>query len=241
MSSCPDHPDQDFVASVKYMGRTVSIETPWREEDKKVNLIVMAPHVFEHSNIMYSKRDRKLYMVSSDGHHLFSCVGPPSAKSLFPKLRFRDIPRFSSSELQLLDSCHTTHHLVESEGGGGQRFLVKWYAECLPSFDLDGTKRFMVFRQEEEEEEDGNIYCYTEDIGDLSIFIGGSNEPFCVKASLFPGIKPNSIYFYGHYCGGVYDIATRTPRCFAPKLPSVVDIAPGHRHWVPHWIPPLPL
>ena len=84
-------------------------------------------------------------------------------------------------------------------------------------FNCGGTKRFMVFR----EEEDMNM-CYTEDIGDLCIFLG-DNEPFCVKASLFPGLNPNSIYFIGEAYGegyGVYNIATRTPRSFKPKPTS---------------------
>ncbi|EFH56541.1 hypothetical protein ARALYDRAFT_904184 [Arabidopsis lyrata subsp. lyrata] len=113
-------------------------------------------------------------------------------------------------------------------------------------FNFGGTKLFMVFR----EEEDMNM-CYTEDIGDLCIFLG-NNEPFCVKASSFPGLNPNSIYFLGEGYGegyGVYDIATRTPRSFNPKsfsaFSDIADSPNGKVYvlpdWVPHWIPPSPL
>ncbi|XP_019086268.1 PREDICTED: uncharacterized protein LOC109126846 [Camelina sativa] len=127
---------------------------------------------------------------------------------------------FSQTELQLLDSCYRSHELVESPSG--QRFLVKWYVGSPTmkylAFNCGGTKRFMVFR----EEEDMNM-SYTEDIGDLCIFLG-NNEPFCVKASSFPGLKPNFIYFLGEGYGegyGVYDIATITPRSFTPKSTPV--------------------
>ena len=98
-------------------------------------------------------------------------------------------------------------------------------------FNCGGTKRFMVFR----EEEDMNM-CYTEDIGDLCIFLG-NNEPFCVKASSFPGLNPNSIYFLGEGYG-VYDIATRSPRSFTPKsTPS----SSSEQIVLPYWIPPMSL
>lgn len=45
----------------------------------------------------------------------------------------------------------------------------------------------MVYREDED--------CYTYDIGDLCIFLGQNNEAFCLQASMFPGLKPNSIYF----------------------------------------------
>ncbi|CAL9237245.1 unnamed protein product [Arabidopsis halleri] len=150
------------------------------------------------------------------------------------ELRFCNLPELTQSEWELLDSCSPpTAHLVESPSG--QRFLIKWYAQNyqpgeIMTFLCRGTKRFMVFR----EEEDMNM-CYTEDIGDLCIFLGGS-EPFSVKASSFPGLKPNSIYFAGEGFG-VYDIATRKPRSFRPKSPSAFSKTPVF----PLWIPPMSL
>ncbi|KAH0890047.1 LOW QUALITY PROTEIN: hypothetical protein HID58_052476, partial [Brassica napus] len=52
------------------------------------------------------------------------------------------------------------------------------------TFLCRGTKRFMVFKEERR----NKVMSYTEDIGDLCIFLGNS-EPFCVKASSFPGLN----------------------------------------------------
>ncbi|CAL9224540.1 unnamed protein product [Arabidopsis halleri] len=62
----------------------------------------------------------------------------------------------------------------------------------------------MVFRQDGMSKD----FCYTEDIGDLCIFFSES-EAFCVKASLYPGLKPNSIYYLGPRLGS-YDLASGT-------------------------------
>lgn len=58
------------------------------------------------------------------------------------------------------------------------------------------TKRFVVFRQDEKSKD----FCYTDDIGDLCIFLGQS-EAFCLSASMYPGLKPNSIYYIGSGLG----------------------------------------
>ncbi|CAA7016914.1 unnamed protein product [Microthlaspi erraticum] len=242
MTSSPQ--EQDCVICVKFAGRPVSIYTPGRDTDKG-HLLLVSQQVFDHfeeSKLMYSKRDQKFYMVSTGGHHLWSWGGIRSTIPQFIELRFHNLPQFSHSELQLLDSCYRTHDLVESSSG--QRFLVKWYVRSPDLqtlwFDCSGTKRFMVFR----EEEDMVNMCYTEDIGDLCIFIG-DNEPFCVEASSFPGLIPNSIYFAGDGYGegyGVYDIASRTPRSFEPKsLPGFPHLPNPRPCWVPHWLPPVPL
>ncbi|AEE83690.1 hypothetical protein (DUF295) [Arabidopsis thaliana] len=232
MSSSPE--EEECIIAVKYMGRPVSIYTPG--QDSQGFLLAMSTRLFdyfEQSKLMYSKRDQRFYMPSSGGHHLWSWVGLPSTTPQYHELKFHNLPQFSHSELQLFDSCYRAHELVESPSG--QRFLLKWYVESPANkslvFNCGGTKRFMVFR----EEEDMNM-CYTEDIGDLCIFLG-NNEPFCVKASSFPGLNPNSIYFLGEGYG-VYDIATRSPRSFTPKsTPS----SSSEQIVLPYWIPPMSL
>lgn len=89
------------------------------------------------------------------------------------------------------------------------------------------TKRFMVFREDEKRKD----FCYTEDIGDLCIFIGDS-EAFCVTASMYLGLKPNSMYYIGVPGLGSYDLASGTVRSF--------DL-PGGRPWLvpyPFWLRP---
>lgn len=85
-----------------------------------------------------------------------------------------------------------------------------------------------MFREEETTE--GRFMCYTDDIGDLCIFVSKS-EAFCVPASSYPGLKPNSIYFVG-FGLGIYDLTTRDVSTFrAPKgaLNQIVS---------PYWFPP---
>ncbi|XP_019101593.1 PREDICTED: uncharacterized protein LOC104787731 [Camelina sativa] len=191
-------------------------------------------HYFDQSKVMYSKRDNKFYTPSVGGHFLGfwdSCFEDLTSSEMH-ELRFCNLPEVTQSEWELLDSCSPpTAHLVESPSG--QRFLIMWYAQDYKpgkkmTFLCRGTKRFMVFREEE-----GMNMCYTEDIGDLCIFLGRS-EPFCLKASSFPGLNPNSIYFAGDGFG-VYDITTRKPRSFRPKSPSAFSTTP----LFPYWIPPM--
>ncbi|KAF3587635.1 hypothetical protein F2Q69_00027398 [Brassica cretica] len=92
------------------------------------------------------------------------------------------------------------------------------------------TKRFMVFREEETTE--GSIMCYTEDFGNMCIFLANS-EAFCVPASSCAGLKPNTIY---HIMGrglGFYDLTTENPHQYlAPDgAPSV--------HTQLYWLPPF--
>jgi len=109
---------------------------------------------------------------------------------------------------------------------------MRRYAQCIHTEEKDGeveglhskTKRFMVFREDEKSKD----FSYTEDIGDLCIFLGAS-EAFCLTASMYPGLKPNSIYYIGHGLGS-YDLTSGTVHSFYPPH------APMLNH-VPYWIP----
>ncbi|CAF2160038.1 unnamed protein product [Brassica napus] len=85
-------------------------------------------------------------------------------------------------------------------------------------------RRFMVFREEETPQ--GRYMCYTEDIGDVCIFLSMS-EAFCVQATSCPGLRPNSIYFIGKGFG-IYSLAdNKTISSF--KVPSSSGL---------YWLPP---
>jgi len=82
----------------------------------------------------------------------------------------------------------------------------------------------MVIRQDEEQ----GIGPYTDDIGDLCIFLG-ENESFCLSAKDFPGLNPNSVYFAGHGSGyGIWDLASCTIRYLSDSTPP-----PGRMFWLP--------
>ncbi|KAH0896778.1 hypothetical protein HID58_046346 [Brassica napus] len=90
---------------------------------------------------------------------------------------------------ELMDSCCTYEHLVESVTTG-ETFLVKQYKKTVEIDDGVAkmrTEYLMVFKLDGE----GNA-VHTEDIGDLVIFLSMS-EPFCLRASSFPVLFPNSV------------------------------------------------
>ncbi|CAH2034586.1 unnamed protein product [Thlaspi arvense] len=228
MSSCPDD-DQDWVVGIKSLGDQLSFCRPRR--DLRWTKIQTPRGHFPTSNLMYSKRDGRFYLPALGGHHLLS-YDLHLDKPEFHELQFRDFPESLEPELdlsELISSSSRTEHLVESPSGD-ERFLIKWYANsCLASKKVSyETQLFMVFREEETTE--GRLMCYTDDIGDLCIFIS-KGEAFCVPASSFPGLQPNSIYFIG-FGFGVHDLTTRTTTTLQGPKDSLDQVL------VPYWFPP---
>lgn len=233
MTCSPDQ-SHDFAVAINCLGPVINFFRPGgkHKDSGSVHFKTFLQH-FNQSKVMYSKRDEKFYTTSVGGQFLVSYDAffeEDMTGSEVHELRFINQPELIQSEWELLDSCAKAVHLVESPSG--QRFLIKWYAQNHQpgkkmTFLCRGTKRFMVFREEEET----RVMSYTEDIGDLCIFLG-NNEPFCVKASSFPGLNPNSIYFAGDGFG-VYDISTRKPRSFRPKFPASFSTASLAFHWIP--------
>ncbi|XP_010434890.1 PREDICTED: uncharacterized protein LOC104718779 [Camelina sativa] len=230
--NCSSDQSNEFAVAVKCLGPMINFNRPGGKHRESGSVVFKTLfQYFDQSKVMFSKRDEKFYTPSFGGQFLVSWDSffeEDMTGSELQELQFSNLPEFTQSEWELLDSCSKTVYLVESPSG--QRFLIKWYAQNHEpgngmAFLCRGTKRFMVFRQEEET----GVMSYTEDIGDLSIFLG-NNEPFCVKAN------PNSIYFAGDGCG-VYDIATRKPCSFCPKSPSAFSLG----SLLPYWIPPMSL
>ncbi|RIA05459.1 hypothetical protein BRARA_K00243 [Brassica rapa] len=233
MTCSPDQ-SNDFAVAVNCLGPVINFFRPGGKHKYSGSVHFTTPlQHFNQSKVMYSKRDEKFYTTSVNGQFLVyydAFFEEDMTGSEVHELRFINHPELAQSEWEILDSCSKTVHLVESPSG--QRFLIKWYAQNHQpgkkiTFLCRGTKRFMVFREEEET----RVMSYTEDIGDLCIFLGNS-EPFCVKASSFPGLNPNSIYFAGDGFG-VYDIATRKPRSFRPKSPAAFSRASPAFQWIP--------
>ncbi|CAA7026218.1 unnamed protein product [Microthlaspi erraticum] len=154
---------------------------------------------------------------------------------MFRQMIFRDLPELQPSEYQLLASGSREEHWVQSSSSG-ESFFVQWYSYVSPP--QLGKKRepvFMVYREEETTE--NSYMCYTEDIGDLCIFLSESH-PFCVEASSCPGLEPNSIYLISHEDFAVYSLATKTCRGLKPPKigPAGGEI---QTPFLPYWIPPL--
>ena len=91
----------------------------------------------------------------------------------------------------------------------------------------------MVFREEDQVTAKGTRnMCYTEDIGDLCIFLSKS-DPFCVVASSCSGLKPNSIYLMGRRFA-VCDLTTGTVSHFDDPNDVQKRIP-----FFPFWLPPF--
>ncbi|CAH2046234.1 unnamed protein product [Thlaspi arvense] len=196
--------------------------------------------------------DQKFYIPSPGGEYLcsfdlnFKEKDKPELVSLWTKL----LPQSMLHNMADLFAMTRTDHLVESPSG--EQFLIKWYPDELRLMILryygddmknfsgekfeHKTKRFLVFKVEEPstDEEKKNL-SYTENIGDLCIFLG-RDEAFCLQASLYPGLKPNCIYFVG-YNYGVFDINTQICNLFSTEEGSLRST--GFPYW-PHplYIPP---
>ncbi|KAG2265808.1 hypothetical protein Bca4012_076847 [Brassica carinata] len=225
-SSSPSDDDEDCVVAIKFLGNQLSLCRPNRDL-RWTNVETLG--MLETSNLMYSNRDQRFYLPAPGGNELYSWDLNLDKKNLSPELHqvvFRDLPELAESEWGLLDMlCSRTEHLVES-ASTGECFLVKCYAQGYPWSEKFKymIRRFMVFREEETTQ--GRYMCYTEDIGDVCIFLSKS-EAFCVQATSCPGLQPNSIYFIGKGFG-IYSLAdNKTTHSF--KVPSSSGL---------YWLPP---
>ncbi|KAF3572295.1 hypothetical protein F2Q69_00058233 [Brassica cretica] len=226
MSSSSPLGDEDCVVAIKFSGDQLSLCRPGR--DLEWTNILTPFHCCENSNVMYSKRYKRFYLSAPGGIHFFSYHLNENTEH--HKLVYRDHPELDQSEWKTLSMCSRREYLVESSSSD-ERYLVKWYAHGSYSSVLNGieykTKRFMVFSEEETAE--GKFMCYTEDIGEMCIFIA-SNEAFCIPASSCPGLKPSTIYFMVGHGFGSYDLTTGDTHHYK---------APDGFISTPCWLPPV--
>ncbi|EOA32117.1 hypothetical protein CARUB_v10015367mg [Capsella rubella] len=213
----------DFVVAARFDGSRLSL---CRLGDSEWTRIDVPCPAFRLSPVMYSDRHRKFFVnsVSSDytGPTDFTSksglVSPVSGYVRFPlsnspiSENALDIQRLNVHQL-LVQSPSSESFIVlwglDRFTGKGE--AVEWKDEIYNQNQDDlvvMTRKIRVYRQDAEK----GIGPYTEDIGDLCIFVG-ENEPFCLSASDYPGLKPNSVYFAGRRSGfGVCDLASRTIR-----------------------------
>ncbi|KAG2319276.1 hypothetical protein Bca52824_012489 [Brassica carinata] len=245
MSSLPTR-EKDWVVGVKLSGSRLSLCRPFGS-CKWIDVKNAPGSINPMSSLMFSKKDETFYIPSLGGNYL-CYLEEKQDKLEFMVLKFDDLPASVYEEVAKLNSFSRTDHLVESPTG--QLFLVKWYGEDSQmrwwrKSDKDDvnempilnhvTKKFMVFREGEQSDYNDTTMTYTEDIGDLCIFLGHS-QAYCVPASSSPGLKPNCIYFVGRNFG-VYDLTTKT--CTSFYSYEDFNESPLKRIEFPYWPTPV--
>ncbi|XP_010453138.1 PREDICTED: uncharacterized protein LOC104735116 [Camelina sativa] len=218
--------EDDCVVAVKFLGPQLSL----CKSSKWTNIRIKDPSFFT-SHVMYSQRDQMFSLPASGCDHMASwdLKGEPKLQ----KLHFQNLPRLKKTEKELLFSCYRTPYLVESSDG--ETFLVIWYRSCAYSMvtkvDLE-TKGFRVFRIGKE-----GRATYTEDIGDICIFLSKS-EPFCLHGNSVPELKGNYIYYLDvHESSQVLELGGFSLR----RADSDVDFSDHHTINVPYMFPPQPM
>jgi hypothetical protein len=185
-SSSPEH--EDCVVAVKFLGPQLSLCRPAQRNSEWTNIRIENP-CFYSSPVMFSKKDGTFRILGSGGHLIGSWdLHKHKNKPKIQRLRFKNLPELTKTKRELLHSCCTSQHLVESTTTN-ETFLVKWYRKDTSNGVVKmKTRAVMVFKLYEE-----GKAVYTQDIGDLCIFLSKS-EPFCVTASSFPGMCPNEVH-----------------------------------------------
>ncbi|CAH8390869.1 unnamed protein product [Eruca vesicaria subsp. sativa] len=200
------------------------------------------------SEIMYSTKDCKFYLNrrESDEEGPIDLINNSSSSldkfpqvSLYQRFPNSDIPKSIKDQVT---STIMSQYVVESPSCDSS-FIVYWCNEYLnqkekwestrqkgppykPSHFRTNPKGFVVFRQDAEQ----RMGSYTEDIGDLCIFLS-RGVAFCVSATQYPGLKPNSIYYASFQTGfGFYDLSSNT-------LHEVIDEDPLSSFY--QWLAPL--
>ncbi|CAF1703225.1 unnamed protein product [Brassica oleracea var. botrytis] len=220
LSSCPDRSqDSDSVTlALKWMDSISFCNLG--NGSKWIHLQDSIPGHFCGSRVFFSDRDSTFYLTPNVP---FLPVRHPSPQ--FHQLAYYPqptslcrLPDISDTEYELLRQCGPFNQMVQSPSG--DLLLVIWFVQATVGGNpisfweqhkkKEGhvTKRFMVFKVDS----DNGCKSYTEDIGDLCIFYG-QNELFCVNATNYPGLEPNSIYFVEFGDTGriyIFDLATQT-------------------------------
>ncbi|CAF1928824.1 unnamed protein product [Brassica oleracea] len=224
MSSSPEPYDKDW--GVGFLGNQLSFCRP--HCDLRWTNIRTPFESWDRSNLIYSKKDERFYLLAPGGKYLCSwdLNFKKDNKPKFLELVLHNIPNLPSSLWKRLDSLCREDHWVESPSG--ESFLVKWYkfAHVLRIH----TSRVMVFREEDTICGKRNMR-YTEDIGDLCIFIS-KGEDICVEARSNK-LKPNSILLNGRLFATINN-TNNTFGCY-----EYPEGTPDKIPYSPYWFPPF--
>ncbi|EOA36620.1 hypothetical protein CARUB_v10011856mg [Capsella rubella] len=226
-SSPPDQDDQDWFVGIKFLGRQLSLCRP--RHDLRWTNILTPFESWDSSKLMYSKKDQRFYLLAPGGNYLCSwdLDFKEDKKPKFHELVLHNLPDMPRSHRKRLDSYCREDHWVESPCG--ESFLVKWYSEYTPEGFKAPTA--MVFREEYTQDGRKNMR-YTDDIGDLCIFIS-KGEDFCVTATSCPGLPRNSIFLNGRLFATL-SMTKSTFGCY--ELPQG---SPEKIPYSPYWLPPF--
>ncbi|CAN6850652.1 unnamed protein product [Brassica oleracea] len=227
VSSSSPEDDEDCVVAIKFLGPQLSFCKPAGKSSKPewTNIKIENP-CFYSSRVMFSKKDN-MFRIPGSGGHLIGSWDPykPSNNPTFQRLRFKNMPKLTKAKQNLMDLCCRSEHLVESRPTG-ETFLVKQYKKTIKitkaGIARTRTKALMVFKLDNKGnalDDEGNA-VYTQDIGDLNIFFSLS-EPFCVPATFFPDLLPNSVDFIDFDDSGLVGLKStrvwsRSYTCSAP-------------------------
>ncbi|CAH8276959.1 unnamed protein product [Arabidopsis lyrata] len=204
LSASPDH--EDCVVAATTTRPSLYLCRPGDSEWIHTKI----PHF--NMQMMYSARDRQFYLRSWKNEENGAPLDLFKTSSGFPQVSLYQ--SFPNSDILQVSSPNTDQYLVESPSG--ESFIVCWCNKLAnreevvspdsASYVLKPTG-FAVFRQDHKKK----IASYTDDIGDLCIFLGKGEEAFCVSASEYPGLKPNSVYYARYDTGlGFYDLSSNT-------------------------------
>ncbi|CAA7049172.1 unnamed protein product [Microthlaspi erraticum] len=113
-SSSPE--DQDCVVAVKFLGPQLSFCRPAAQSNPEWTNVRIQNPCFSSSRVMFSKKDNMFRIPSSGGHLIGSWdLNLDHPNPNFQTLRFRDLPKLTNTKRELMHSCSTSNHLVESE------------------------------------------------------------------------------------------------------------------------------
>ncbi|CAH8332858.1 unnamed protein product [Eruca vesicaria subsp. sativa] len=135
MSSASPKGDEDCVVAVKFLGPQLSFCKPAGKKKRKWTNIKIENPCFYSSRVMFFKKDNMFRIVGSGGH-LIGSWDPcnPSDNPKVQSVKFQKLPKLMMATCELMDSCFTSEHLVESRATG-ETFLVK----CVYTLDFDET------------------------------------------------------------------------------------------------------